>query len=417
MQQDDPTLSAAARLIAAGRYGQAVTLLSDSCAPGRHALLGAAYLGRRHGATAVRHFRAAVALDPADLSHALGLGKAYMAALDASSAVALLQLVADRYPTSSDVAEALVRAMRRDALYEEALAVAPEHPSLLYERALCLLMLGRAEDSLSAFDKLLEHAPQHAAGWFWSHAPALDVAGWAEAERRLVAATAIPRASRKYQAILASYDLLRRSARPRACPTPYRHWCDAATIVAARMEGDARLFGVPAAMLRWSLTAAPPQGLAMEFGVRRGNSIRILAAASEGVIHGFDSFEGLPEPWVKAAAGALGTGGHMPSVPDNVILHPGWFADSLVPFLAANPGPLAFANIDCDIYSSTRTVLWALADRIKPGSVLLFDELIGNRSWRHDEYRALSEFAAEFGRSWQVLAINLPGKQVALRMD
>ena len=155
----------------------------------------------------------------------------------------------------------------------------------------------------------------------------------------------------------------------------------------------------------------------MEFGVRRGNSIRILAAASEGVIHGFDSFEGLPEPWVKAAAGALGTGGHMPSVPDNVILHPGWFADSLVPFLAANPGPLAFANIDCDIYSSTRTVLWALADRIKPGSVLLFDELIGNRSWRHDEYRALSEFAAEFGRSWQVLAINLPGKQVALRMD
>jgi tetratricopeptide (TPR) repeat protein len=419
MQQDDPTLSAAARLIAAGRYGQAVTLLSVSRAPGRHALLGAAYLGRRHGAAAVRHFRAAVALDPADQFQALGLGKAYLATLDAPAAVDLLQLVAARHPAPPGVAEALARAFRRDARYEEALAVAPEQasPALLYERAHALLMLGRAEDSLAAFDSLLKQAPLHAAGWFWSHAPALDVAGWADAERRLVAAAAIPRASRKYLAILASYDLLRHNPRPRSCPTPYRHWCDAAALLAAKMQRDTPLFGVPAAMLRWSLGSAPVQGLAMEFGVRRGNSIRILAAATQAVVHGFDSFEGLPEPWVKAAAGALGTGGHRPVVPDNVILHPGWFADSLAPFLAANPGPLAFANIDCDIYSSTRTVLWALADRINAGTVLLFDELIGNRSWRHDEYRALSEFAAEFGRSWQVLAINLPGKQVALRLD
>ena len=122
----------------------------------------------------------------------------------------------------------------------------------------------------------------------------------------------------------------------------------------------------------------------------------------------------MPEPWAKAPAGVLGTGGCLPAVPANVTLHPGWFEDSLPGFLADHPGPLRLANIDCDIYSSTRTVLWALAERIRPGTVLLFDELIGNRSWRHDEYRALCDYAAHFKVEWEILGLNLAGKQVAI---
>lgn len=410
----------AEKLIAAGRYDQALKLLAASVAPERHALLGRAYLGRRHGAQALHQLRQAVAHDPADVESLLGLGRAHLTLLDPGTAIRLLEALLWRAPDLAGLAETLTGAYRRDARYEDALAlagtVAGPAPSLLYERALTLLNLGRAEESLGGFDRLLAQAPDHAAGWFWSHAPALDLQGWEEAERRLVAAAACPGANRKYQGFIATYDILRNEANPRPCPVPYRHFEDAARTLLPKCRDDRRLIGVHAAMLRQSLGWAKNPGLLAEFGVRRGTSIRVLAGETSETIHGFDSFAGLPEAWVKAPAGVLTTGGDLPEVPANVTLHPGWFEETLPPFLERHAGPLRFANIDCDIYSSSRTVLWALADRIEAGTVLLFDELVGNRTWRQDEYKALTEYAEHFGMQWEVLAINLPNKQVCVRM-
>jgi thioredoxin-like negative regulator of GroEL len=420
MTEDGQRLTEAGALLAAGRYDQALKLLSGSQAPERHALLGRAYLGRRHGGPAREQLRLALAHDPADAQSLLGLARAHLTLLDPGTAIALLERLKHRAADLSGLGETLVSAYRRDARYEDALALADDlpslSPSLLYERALTLLNLGRAEDSLEGFDRLLAEDPEHAAGWFWSHAPALDLQGWAEAERRLLAAAACQGANRKYQGFIAAYDVLRGAAVPRPCPVPYRHLTDAAQALLPKSKGSPHLIGVHAAMLRWSLTQAKTPGLLAEFGVRRGTSIRVLAGETEQTFHGFDSFVGLPEAWVKAEAGVLTTGGELPAVPANVTLHAGWFEDSLPPFLAAHSGPLRFANIDCDIYSSTRTVLRALADRIRPGTILLFDELVGNRSWRQDEYKALTEFAAEFGVAWEVLAINLPNKQVCVRI-
>ena len=413
-------LSAAAALIAAGRYDQALKLLASSDAPERHALLGRALLGRRHGEPARKALRLAVAHDPADTLSLLGLSRAHLTLLDPGTAIPLLERLRERAADLPGLGETLVSAYRRDARYEDALALADDlstpSPSLLYERALTLLNLGRAEESLEGFDRLLAEDPDHAAGWFWSHTPALDLFGWAEAERRLLAAAGCPGANRKYQGFIAAYDLLRGSADPRPCPVPYRHFTDAAMALLPKSKGSPHLIGVHAAMLRWSLGQAANTGLVCEFGVRRGTSIRVLAGETVQTVHGFDSFVGLPEPWVKAPAGVLTAGGNLPEVPANVTLHAGWFEDSLPPFLAAHPDPLRFANIDSDIYSSARTVLRALADRIQPGTILLFDELIGNRSWRQDEYKALTEFAAEFAMEWDVLAVNLPNKQVCVRI-
>lgn len=414
-------LRTAGEMIAAGRYDQALKLLAGAETPERHALLGRALLGRRHGQKARDALRRAVAHDPADAHSLLGLGRAHLTLLDPGTAIPLLEKLRERAADLPGLAETLVSAYRRDARYEDALALADAlpalSPSLLYERALTLLNLGRAEDSLEGFDRLLAEDPDHAAGWFWSHAPALDLHGWAEAERRLVAAAACPGANRKYQGFIAAYDLLRGAPDPRPCPVPYRHLTDAALTLLPRSKGAPHLIGVHAAMLRWSLARAKNPGLLAEFGVRRGTSIRVLAGEAADTVHGFDSFVGLPEAWVKAEAGVLTTGGELPEVPANVTLHAGWFEDSLPPFLAAHAGPLRFANIDSDIYSSARTVLRSLADRIQPGTILLFDELVGNRTWRQDEYKALTEFAAEFGREWEVLAINLPNKQVCVRIS
>jgi len=409
-------LAEAARLIAAGRYDQALKLLAPLTAPERFALLGKAWLGRRKAGPALENLKKALSHEPGDAPSLLALAKARLAGLDSGAAVTLLQALQNRAPELQGVGEALAIAYRRDALYEKAVALADADPdpspSILYERALCLLMLG--QPSLPAFDRLLDAAPNHAAGWFWSHAAALEVNGWPDADRRLTKAAEIPGANRKYQGFLAAYDILRGAADPRPCPIAFRHLAEGAASVRAFCPEPPKLFGVPGRLLAWSLQQAISDGMICEFGVRRGNSIRQLAAATEQMVHGFDSFIGLPEGWVQAPAGVLTTAGDLPVVPKNVRLHAGWFEDSLPPFLAEHRERLRFANIDCDIYSSTRTVLRALQPRIEAGCVLVFDELIGNRTWMHDEFKALMEWAGEFSRQFAGIAVNLAGKQVAI---
>lgn len=122
---------------------------------------------------------------------------------------------------------------------------------------------------------------------------------------------------------------------------------------------------------RLAVDAAKVPGLVLEFGVRHGNTIRQIAALVDQKVHGFDSFEGLPEEWHHEPKGSYTTKGKIPEVPKSVKLHPGWFADTLPAFLATHEGPIRLVNIDCDIYSSTKTVLDALAPRIAPGSVII----------------------------------------------
>jgi hypothetical protein len=76
----------------------------------------------------------------------------------------------------------------------------------------------------------------------------------------------------------------------------------------------------------------------------------------------------------------------------NVILHKGLFHESLPGFLADHHEDVAFMHIDCDLYSSTRTVLELLRDRIVPGTVIQFDEFLNYPGWQQGEYRAFSEF-------------------------
>ena len=139
---------------------------------------------------------------------------------------------------------------------------------------------------------------------------------------------------------------------------------------------------------RDALAAAPEAGLVLEFGVYTGRSIAWLAEGGAQV-HGFDSFEGLPGDWTREVkAGGYSTAGRRPDVAANVTLHVGWFEETLPAFLAREAGPLRLANIDCDLYSSTRCVLEALAPRLVVGSVLVFDEYFTYPGWRDHEWKA-----------------------------
>jgi hypothetical protein len=159
-------------------------------------------------------------------------------------------------------------------------------------------------------------------------------------------------------------------------------------------------------------------GLVCEFGVSGGKSIRRLAGAFPQV-HGFDSFKGLPEDWsgTRETRGRFSQKGRLPKVPANARLHPGWFEQSLPPFLQAHPGPASLLHLDADLYSSTKTVLTLMTPRIRPGTVPLFDEYLGYWNWRAHEYRALQEWVRESGATYSYIGFNTSGGQVAVRVD
>lgn len=177
----------------------------------------------------------------------------------------------------------------------------------------------------------------------------------------------------------------------------------------------ARLLGTGPAVLAAARDAARVDGLVLEFGVFHGRSLRLLAPGSDGCVHGFDSFEGLPADWAgKDARGDLSTGGRLPAVEPHVRLHRGWFEDSLPRFLAAHPGAVRLAHVDCDLYASTVTVLEALAPRLVPGSVLVFDDFLSYPGWEAHEFRAWQEFSRSRGIAHAFVAFSLIGREAAL---
>ena len=162
--------------------------------------------------------------------------------------------------------------------------------------------------------------------------------------------------------------------------------------------------------------AAKVKGSVLEFGVRHANSTRQLATLSEQQVHGFDSFEGIPEDWHDEGKGSYSTRGVIPQVPSNIRLHAGWFDATLPKFLETNAEQARLINIDCDIYSSTKTVLDLLAPRIVKGTVIIFDEYIGNQHWREDEYKAFQEAVTTYGWKYEYLAFSFFTKQVVVRV-
>jgi len=156
-------------------------------------------------------------------------------------------------------------------------------------------------------------------------------------------------------------------------------------------------------------------------------------------LHGFDSFEGLPEDWINGQIGtddkpyhkqgAFDTGGQPPDVQslvqhsiklryhkrtnrtatavaappkpvDNIQFHKGWFHESLPPFLDDHDNtPVAFVHADADLYTSTLTFLRILCARrlFRKGSVIVFDEFWNYPNWENGEHKAWVDIVAEFG--------------------
>lgn len=148
-------------------------------------------------------------------------------------------------------------------------------------------------------------------------------------------------------------------------------------------------------------------GMVAEFGVHTGKSLTQIAKFfPDQTIHGFDSFVGLPTAWGAKEARAFDIGGTPPELPvSNLDFHVGWFDDTVPVFAREHTGPFAFAHLDADLYSSTKTVFDHLGDWFVPGTIAVFDEYFGYHSWQLHEHKAFHELLEQRGLSFEAISV------------
>ena len=158
-------------------------------------------------------------------------------------------------------------------------------------------------------------------------------------------------------------------------------------------------------------------GLILEFGVHKGYSISYIAKKIGGrIIHGFDSFEGLPEDWIGQFPKAhFSLNGQLPQVPPNVQLHKGWFTETLKEFKKTNNEKISFMHIDCDLYSSTKIIFDLLGDQISENCIIIFDEYFNFPNWQEHEFRAFQEYVKSNKINYKYLAFT-NRQQVAVQI-
>jgi tetratricopeptide (TPR) repeat protein len=383
------------------RFDEAVTSLRRTLSINPHHKLAANNLGNALLALdrtdeAIAAYRQAVRLDPGYAEAHFNLGAALrdwgsldLAAESMRAALRLRPDLVEAHYTLALLCWESGELHAAAANFRSALRIRPKYPEALFQLHCVMLDLEGTDAALQCLREAVELNPQDAGFRFFL---GLLLAYGGDAAASQAHFTVVSRGSALDRARLAGWEYLK--------SVPERP----------------AMVGSPVRAFEIGLKAAPASGLVLEFGVRMGASIRQIAALAKQPVHGFDSFQGIPENWHGEPRGSYSTEGVLPPVPDNVSLHAGWFDETLPGFLSRHHEPVRFVNVDCDLYSSTRTVLSLLKDRIVPGSVILFDEYLGYEHWREDEFRAFHEALDQYGWRYRYLCFSFATKQVAVQI-
>ncbi|WP_147535410.1 class I SAM-dependent methyltransferase [Bacillus marasmi] len=190
---------------------------------------------------------------------------------------------------------------------------------------------------------------------------------------------------------------------------------ETASFVEERMN-NVRSFATKEELLEYAIDLVVLKGLFIEFGVYKGETINFISSKVEETVYGFDSFEGLPEDWRDGFPKGVFQLGTLPSVNYNVELINGWFEESLPKFTENHKNNCAFIHIDCDLYTSTKTIFKFLKGKIQSGTVIVFDEYFNYPNWKNGEYKAFEEFIAESKSKFEYIGYNRYHEQVGVRI-
>ena len=166
------------------------------------------------------------------------------------------------------------------------------------------------------------------------------------------------------------------------------------------------------------LSADLDRGMILEFGVATGRTLNQFAYwLPDRIVHGFDGFEGLPEDWTSRMRKGFFARNKLPRVRGNCELHVGWFDQTLPGFVQRQGNrPIQLLHVDCDLYSSTVTILNNLKNHIVPGTVIVFDEYINYPGWQLDEFRAWQEHCAKYKIRYEYIGRVSKHQKVAVRV-
>jgi Macrocin-O-methyltransferase (TylF) len=175
--------------------------------------------------------------------------------------------------------------------------------------------------------------------------------------------------------------------------------------------------------------------LLLDLGVWIGWSTRLISDATDRMVYGFDTFEGLVEDWqvddqilVKrgtfslseplaqrliAATGVRMDDGLPAPLGRKVQFIRGSTYDTLAPFLAERPGvPIMLFHMDLDTYESCLHALETCKDRFTEGSILVFDEYLVTNG----EMQAFYEFQSRYELEWRYRAWGLEAMEMNAEM-
>ncbi len=86
-------------------------------------------------------------------------------------------------------------------------------------------------------------------------------------------------------------------------------------------------------------------------------------------------------------------------------------------FVADLEEPIALLHIDCDLYSSTVTVLEHCGPFLTEGTVVVFDEFFNYQGWQEHEAKAWLEYVDAHGLEVSYLGYVPASEQVSVRVD
>lgn len=166
----------------------------------------------------------------------------------------------------------------------------------------------------------------------------------------------------------------------------------------------------------------------LEFGVGSGHTMRQCTSVlknkfpdKEFVIRGFDWFKGLPESWestkypgiIAAPVGAFSQQGMAPAI-EGVSYYVGLFDETLPHYVEREAQPIALLHIDCDLYSSTKTVFEYLHPYIVKDTIIAFDEWCYlHQAYLDDhEAKAFYEYVEQYNVNYEFIDFICPEKGI-----